>query len=68
MERRRSTLTFPQLVLEVRVTPSLPVEVDAVADKQSPTQPRRDRAGLPAHHDCREPVDWRRIRCSSRAI
>lgn len=62
------TLTFPELVLEVRVTPSLPVEVDAVADEQSPAHPRGDRTGLPAHHDGREPVDWRRIRDSSWAI
>lgn len=68
MQVRRSTLTFPQLVLEVRVTPSLPVEVDAVADEQSPAHPRSDRAGLPAHHNCRESVDWRRILVSIRAI
>lgn len=59
--RRRSTLTFPQLVLEVRVTPSFPVEVDAVTDEQSPAHPRGDRAGLTAHHNCRDPVGSRRI-------
>lgn len=64
----RSTLTFPQLVLEVRVTPSLSVEIDAVADEQSPAHPRGDRAGLPAHHGCRNPVGWRRIRGSIWAI
>lgn len=59
--RRRSTLTFPQPVLEVGVTPSLPVEVNAVPDEQGPAHSRSYRARLTAHHNCREPLGSRTI-------
>lgn len=52
-KRRRSTLTLSQPVLEVGVTPSFPVEIDAVTDEQSPAHPRGQRAGLTTHHDSR---------------
>lgn len=38
--KKRSTLTLSQPVLEVGVTPSFPVEIDAVTDEQSPAHPR----------------------------
>lgn len=60
-ERKRSTLTFPQPVLEVGVTPSLLVEVDAVTDEQSAAHPRGQRAGPAAHHVSRDPVGSRRV-------
>lgn len=56
VRKKRSTLTFSQPVLEVRVTPSFPVEIDAVTDEQSPAHPRGYRAGLTAHHNSRDPV------------
>lgn len=51
MRKPRSTLTFPQLVLEVRVTPSFPVKIETVTDEQGPAHARGDRAALPAHHN-----------------
>lgn len=50
--KKRSTLTFPQLVLEVRVAPSFPVKIDAVTDEQGPADARGDRAALPTDHGC----------------
>lgn len=51
MRKRRSTLTFPQLVLEVRVTPTFPVKIDAVTNEQGAAHARGDRTALSAHHD-----------------
>lgn len=49
----QTTLTFSQPVLEVGVTPSFPVEVDAVADEQSPANTGGYRARFTAHHHFR---------------
>lgn len=56
--KKRSTLTFSQSVLEVRVTPSFPVEINAVTDEQSPAHARSYRARLTAHHDSLDPVGF----------
>lgn len=48
--RKRSTLTFPQLVLEVRVAPTFPVEIDAVTQEQGAAHARGDGSAPPAHH------------------
>lgn len=48
--KKRSTLTFPQPVLEAGVTPPFPVEIDAVTDENGPAHPRGYRARLAAHH------------------
>lgn len=47
------TLTLPQPVLEIRVAPPLAVEIDAVADEESPAEARGDGAGLTHHHGAR---------------
>lgn len=46
----RSTLTFPQPVLEVGVTPPFSIKIDAITDEQSPANARSYRARPAAHH------------------
>lgn len=48
--------SLSQPVLEVGVTPSLFVEIDAVTDEQSAANPGRQSTGPPAHHISRFPV------------
>lgn len=43
-------LTFPELLLEVGVTPSFPVEVDAVAEEQRAAHADCDSARSAIHH------------------
>lgn len=49
-EKEILTLTFPQLVLEVRVTPTFPVKIDAVTNKQGAAHARGDCTAFSAHH------------------
>lgn len=56
MERYTPTLTFSQLVLEVWVAPSLPVEINTVTDKKRRSDSCSYRTRPAAHHIFKQPT------------